>query len=190
MAVDTLATRVARSSCSSHTIDCETGTLLPLLNETQQFVSVEEWCHVMKCKCLYCLITRIQQAKVYGSINHSSWLINSLHAIFFRGNKHVFTFHVIPPRWYAKDCWNPSLHKTRTYIFTWSLSWLLMSWRRKEPAHQQPWYWPSQNEITRPRTLRVNIEHAWPSKQTRIIRCTDISRGCHNIHKNVVTGES
>ena len=24
-----------------------------------------------------------------------------------------------------------------------SISWLLMSWRRKEPGHQQPWYWPS-----------------------------------------------
>ena len=26
---------------------------------------------------------------------------------------------------------------------TWSISWLPMSWRRKEPGHQQPWYWPS-----------------------------------------------
>ena len=26
---------------------------------------------------------------------------------------------------------------------TLSISWLLMSWRRKEPGHQQPWYWPS-----------------------------------------------
>ena len=24
-----------------------------------------------------------------------------------------------------------------------------MSWRRKEPGHQQPWYWLSQTEITR-----------------------------------------
>ena len=24
-----------------------------------------------------------------------------------------------------------------------SISWLLMSWRCKEPGHQQPWYWPS-----------------------------------------------
>ena len=24
-----------------------------------------------------------------------------------------------------------------------SISWLLMPWRRKEPGHQQPWYWPS-----------------------------------------------
>ena len=24
-----------------------------------------------------------------------------------------------------------------------------MSWRRKEPGHQQPWYWPSYTELTR-----------------------------------------
>ena len=24
-----------------------------------------------------------------------------------------------------------------------AIPWLLMSWRRKEPGHQQPWYWPS-----------------------------------------------
>ena len=24
-----------------------------------------------------------------------------------------------------------------------------MSWRRKEPGHQQPWYWPSLTELTR-----------------------------------------
>ena len=25
---------------------------------------------------------------------------------------------------------------------TWSMPWLLMTWRQKEPGHQQPWYWP------------------------------------------------
>ena len=31
---------------------------------------------------------------------------------------------------------------------TYSISWLLMSWRRKEPGHQQPWYWPSPRTLT------------------------------------------
>ena len=48
------------------------------------------------------------------------------------------------------------LHVNNTYVVeippgvrqgpaysTISISWLLMSWRRKEPGHQQPWYWPS-----------------------------------------------
>ena len=26
---------------------------------------------------------------------------------------------------------------------TYSIPWLLMTWRRKEPGHQQPWCWPS-----------------------------------------------
>ena len=34
------------------------------------------------------------------------------------------------------------VRQERTYS-TWPISWLLMSWRRKEPGHQQPWYWPS-----------------------------------------------
>ena len=25
------------------------------------------------------------------------------------------------------------------------MPWLLMTWRRKSPGHQQPWYWPSKN---------------------------------------------
>ena len=42
----------------------------------------------------------------------------NLRAKFFRGNiKHVFTFYVIPPHWHAKDNWNPSPYKTRTYLF-------------------------------------------------------------------------
>ena len=27
--------------------------------------------------------------------------------------------------------------------FSLSISWLLMTWRRQEPGHHQPWYWPS-----------------------------------------------
>ena len=35
--------------------------------------------------------------------------------------------------------WTPPTAIYRAY----TVSWLLMSWRRKEPRHQQPWYWPS-----------------------------------------------
>ena len=40
--------------------------------------------------------------------------INSLRAKFFRENKRVFAFYVIPPHWHAIDNWNPSSYKTRT----------------------------------------------------------------------------
>ena len=45
----------------------------------------------------------------------------------------------------------PQVRPGPTYS-TLSISWLLMSWRRKEPGHQQPWYWPSWTDVT----LRVN----------------------------------
>ena len=42
--------------------------------------------------------------------------VNSLHAKFYqRKHDHVFTCYVIPPHWHAKDNWNPSLYKTRTF---------------------------------------------------------------------------
>ena len=68
--------------------------------------------------------------------------------IFFRGNikiyLHLMSYlhtnktHVveIPPR-------------VRPAYSTQSISWLLMSWRRKEPGHQQPWFWPSKTGLTR-----------------------------------------
>ena len=42
----------------------------------------------------------------------------------------------------------PHVRQEPTY-FTYSVSWLLMTWWWKEPGHQQPWYWPSWNEVTR-----------------------------------------
>ena len=44
--------------------------------------------------------------------------------------------------------------------FTQSRSWLLMTWRCKEPGYQQSWYWPNWTEITQSRhakgyTLRL-----------------------------------
>ena len=34
----------------------------------------------------------------------------------------------------------------RKYI-TLSTTWLPMTWRRKQPGHRKPWYWPSQTRI-------------------------------------------
>ena len=63
-------------------------------------------------------------------------VLNPLRAKFLRGNtKHIFTFYVIPPHGYDTGGWNPSSNKTRTYP--------LVSWRHKEPGHQQQWNWLS-----------------------------------------------
>ena len=69
---------------------------------------------------------------------------NPLRAKFLRENINIYLYFMsflhtnktqvaeIPPR----------VRQGPTYS-TWSISWPLMSWRRKEPGHQQPCYWPS-----------------------------------------------
>ena len=80
-----------------------------------------------------------------------SWVIhilmaqlNPLHAKFFRGNKnihlHLMTFPHIDMTQVLQIL--PQVRPGPTYS-TQSISLLLMPWRRKEPGHQQPWYWPS-----------------------------------------------
>ena len=69
---------------------------------------------------------------------------NSLRAKFFRGNinmyLHFISFlHTDMPKIVEIL---PRIRPGLTY-FIQSISWLLMSWRRKEPRHQQPLYWLS-----------------------------------------------
>ena len=70
--------------------------------------------------------------------------INSLHAKFCRGNinihLHFMSLLHIDMTQVLKIL--PQVRPEPTYS-TWSISWLLMSWWRKEPGHQQQWYWPS-----------------------------------------------
>ena len=66
-----------------------------------------------------------------------------LHAKFFRGNINIILYlhYVIPPHCHETGSWNPSSSNPRIYLFyIVNISWLLMTWRRKEPGHQQPWY--------------------------------------------------
>ena len=68
----------------------------------------------------------------------------------FRGNKNIY-LHFMP--FLHIDMTQvveilPQVRPGYTYS-TQSISWLLVPWRRKEPGHQQPWYWPSLTEITR-----------------------------------------
>ena len=50
---------------------------------------------------------------------------------------------------------------------TGSISWLLMTWRRKEPRYLQLWYWPSSPEIYQPQhqrgyeTLMKRVQDDW-----------------------------
>ena len=98
-----------------------------------------------------------QSTEVHRGIWHvrtgSQWggvELNPLRAKFFRGNINIY-LHFISLLHIDVTQVLKILTQVRpglTYS-TQSISWLLMSWRHKEPGHQQPWYWPSQTKITR-----------------------------------------
>ena len=77
-------------------------------------------------------------------------LINPLRANFLWGKINIYLHFV----WFLHiDTTQvveilPQIRQEPTYS-TKSISWLLMSWWRKEPGHQQPWYWSRQTKITR-----------------------------------------
>ena len=56
-----------------------------------------------------------------------------------------------------------------TYL-TWPISWQLMTWRRKEPGHQLPWYWASYHRMlqfqhhSRVNSLWSVNDHKWHLK--------------------------
>ena len=47
--------------------------------------------------------------------------------------------------WDGTGSCNPSSWMIREWPIypEWSIPWLLLTWRQKEPGHQLPWYWPS-----------------------------------------------
>ena len=61
--------------------------------------------------------------------------LNSLRAKFFRGNINMYL--------HFKSFLHTDMPKIIEILPRISRSWLLMSWWRKEPGHQQPWYSPS-----------------------------------------------
>ena len=78
---------------------------------------------------------------IHISLNLFLW-VNPLHAKFFRGNKNIYLYfmsllHInmaqvveIFPQVRQEPTNSPK-----------SISWVLMSWQRKELGHQQSWYW-------------------------------------------------
>ena len=68
-------------------------------------------------------------------------VFNPLHATFFSGNKNIYLHFM---SFLHMDMTQvveilPQVRQGPTHSAK-SISWLLMSWRRKEPGHQQPWY--------------------------------------------------
>ena len=71
------------------------------------------------------------------SVARAGWTVFTLCVLTFSTKKicimHVYTIFIISPHWYHTGSWNPSSTK--------SVSWVLMSWRRKDPGYKQRWCW-------------------------------------------------
>ena len=82
-------------------------------------------------------------------------LLNPLRANFFqKEQKHIFTFHVIPPHQYH-GCWCPG---------------------HKEAGHQHPWYFLCWTKLIRSLHVKGTFTHAWADVggklvSTQIITC-------------------
>ena len=89
-------------------------------------------------------LTTMTLKKIYGNLPWNNTTFNALHAKFLRGKINIY-LHFMSLLHIDMTQVPKILSQVRpgpTYS-TESMSFLLMSWRRKEPGHQQPWYWPS-----------------------------------------------
>ena len=89
------------------------------------------------------------------------YLLQKLRAKLFRGNKNIYLhfmsfFHIDMIQVVEI---HPLVRHELIYS-TYSISWVPLSWRRKEPRHQQPWYWTSYTKITR--SPHVKAYHRLP----------------------------
>ena len=116
-----------------------------LPNKTSRAIKSRHWVHF---DCTPDEIhLKIYEYSLYSALFYCYMIMinfNPLHAIFFRENISIY-LHLMPflhtNKTQAVEI--PSRVRQWPAYSTYSISWLLMSWRRKEPGHQQPWYWPS-----------------------------------------------
>ena len=101
-------------------------------------------------RCTLCYEHNGDKAEIEHDGRHS-WLqvmmscvrcINPLHAKFFRGNKNIYLHFMSILYIDMTQVIGIFPHeRPRLVFFTWTISWLLMTWKCKEPRHHQPWYW-------------------------------------------------
>ena len=102
----------------------------------------------------------IKSSYLLCQIYFDIFCLNPLHAKFFRVYINIYLhfmslLHIDKTR-VLKIL--PQVRQGPAYSTYHSISWLPMSWRRKEPGHQQPWYWPSETAITRsPHVKGLNL---------------------------------
>ena len=75
-------------------------------------------------------------------------------------NRNLNTYLQFPPLFHSDMAQEfdilPRERQGHAY-FIYSIPWPLMTWRRKEPGHQQPWYWPGKTELSRSPHVKINL---------------------------------
>ena len=96
--------------------------------------------------------------------------INPLRAKFFRGNKNMYLNFMSSLHIDTTQAVEILLEvRQECAYFTWSISWVLMSWRRKEPGHHNHDINYVEPNYFSPRTLRVLIKVSTSYLYHRII---------------------
>ena len=96
----------------------------------QNILACQGFCEFTSWKC---------RSHAFHHLENSVWLtVKSIQNSNFGGKqKSLFAFFIIPQHIDDAGSWNSSECITRPMLF------LLMSWRREEPGHQQVWHFPS-----------------------------------------------
>ena len=108
---------------------------------------------IIECSRRFCYIVAFHKSNMYVwksgrqfwinfSRNETYIYTNRLRAKFFIENKsiflHLLSFHHIDST-HVVEMFD-QVRQELLHISTYPISWVRMSWRRKEPVHQQPWY--------------------------------------------------
>ena len=83
-------------------------------------------------------------------------------------HKNISIMCITPWHWHDIVEILPHVRQELTYS-TWSVSWVLMSWRCKEPGHQQPWYLLCWTGKFGPSMLRVKRQICKHSLQKMLV---------------------
>ena len=65
---------------------------------------------------------------------------DSLQADFYKKKYDYIILYHICWQWNGRGSWNSPLRNARTWLFSWSITRLLMAWWCNYPRHQQAWY--------------------------------------------------
>ena len=99
---------------------------------------------LLNCVCIFIQTTACPKV----SLSHKGLTLFVVNC--FEGTQNILRFISFCRYLDRPDCWNPTSNKIGTVYSIWPISWLLMTWRHKEPWYQDSWYRTSSPGIFQP----------------------------------------